>query len=325
MSFYGFDEGTTRREEMRHKYPNFKGKSVFDASQCIHVWAQQRQPHGSNAKASVFFDGATLYSYGYHYALARIVTSDQGERVVLINSESSSVTTEKHKGYVHSATRNLTSYRVPHIEGRHPDNFRHLCKLADLSLEAARNTRRKPENRCASFNYAQVQRDAARTYLRAFASNIPHGTLPDLPNDYAALAETIRKLESERDTRDAAKQVARRASAEKAAADALPVFLSTGSRALNVAWHDMPCYLAVAGEEIVTSWGARFPATHGIKALRLICAARKAGRAWTRNGVGPRLGHFQIDAVSADGTVKAGCHVVAWTAIEHAARQLGLI
>ena len=34
------------------------------------------------------------------------------------------------------------------------------------------------------------------------------------------------------------------------------------------------------------------------------------------------LGHYQIDRIEANGTVHAGCHVVAWKAIERIREQL---
>lgn len=79
------------------------------------------------------------------------------------------------------------------------------------------------------------------------------------------------------------------------------------------------------GSEVQTSWGARFPVEHARKAFPAINRVRETGREYKRNGHNIHLGHFVIDAVSANGDVYAGCHFVRWAEIERVARQLGLL
>jgi hypothetical protein len=86
------------------------------------------------------------------------------------------------------------------------------------------------------------------------------------------------------------------------------------------------------GQEIETSLGARFPLSDGVKAIRMIqslMASRKiigwsdvgsagkpyplyeqSGVLYQRNGHSIHLGDYVIDSVSANGTIKAGCHTV---------------
>jgi hypothetical protein len=90
------------------------------------------------------------------------------------------------------------------------------------------------------------------------------------------------------------------------------------------------CYLRVEPAEdiahglmeLVTSQGARVPLEHARKALTLIRAVVARGERWERNGKQIRLGHYQIDVVEADGTVKAGCHTVRYAEIERIAPQV---
>lgn len=78
--------------------------------------------------------------------------------------------------------------------------------------------------------------------------------------------------------------------------------------------------------EVETSWGARFPVEDATRAFRFIAIIRKRGECYKPNGEqAPTLGHYRIDRIAANGTVRAGCHTVAWTEIEGIARQLGLI
>jgi hypothetical protein len=69
-------------------------------------------------------------------------------------------------------------------------------------------------------------------------------------------------------------------------------------------------HLRLNGEEIETSLGARFPLSHGVKAIKLIQALRLQGAAYTHNGRSIHLGDYVLDSIAADGTIKAGCHTV---------------
>ena len=77
---------------------------------------------------------------------------------------------------------------------------------------------------------------------------------------------------------------------------------------------------------IETSWGATFPIEDAQIALNYIQIVRKRGKCWQANGTqAPTLGHYRIDRIAADGTVRAGCHSVPWSEIERCAIELGWI
>lgn len=42
-------------------------------------------------------------------------------------------------------------------------------------------------------------------------------------------------------------------------------------------------------------------------------ACRSQRKEWHRNGEQIAVGHFQLDSVTADGDIKAGCHTIAWS------------
>jgi hypothetical protein len=81
--------------------------------------------------------------------------------------------------------------------------------------------------------------------------------------------------------------------------------------------------LRVRGDTVETSWGADFPLSHGIKAFRFIKQRRMMAEAWERNGHTMRVGHFQVDRVTATGDIWASCHEIKWPEIERIARQVG--
>jgi hypothetical protein len=84
-------------------------------------------------------------------------------------------------------------------------------------------------------------------------------------------------------------------------------------------------YLRLRGVgEVETSRGAIFPRADAVKAWRLIGVCRARGQGWERNGHIVRMGSFQLDAIDAEGNVRAGCHQVAFAEAERLARLLGL-
>lgn len=59
-----------------------------------HLWANEKKEsaNGSN----FFFEGESIYSYGYHFEVGRIVRNKRGEKAYLINSIHYSSTPSKH-------------------------------------------------------------------------------------------------------------------------------------------------------------------------------------------------------------------------------------
>jgi len=71
-------------------------KTVFSNNELPHVWAHGTQEEGRNPQNSFFFNGRTIYSYGYHFPIA--VRMD--DNVYLLTTRGYSNTTSKHIGKV---------------------------------------------------------------------------------------------------------------------------------------------------------------------------------------------------------------------------------
>lgn len=89
--------------------------------------------------------------------------------------------------------------------------------------------------------------------------------------------------------------------------------------------HGDSALLRIKGQAIQTSWGAEFPVDHGKRAFAVIAHCRRTGSEWHTNGKTIHLGPFAVNTISAEGDVKAGCHLVRWPAIERVAKELGLV
>src|SRR5687768_2307948 len=73
-------------------------KQVFNNSEVPHIWAQQSQPSGRNSNGNIYFEGATIYSYGRHFPMATIEGND-----VFLTKKTYSNSTAKHLNKTWSA------------------------------------------------------------------------------------------------------------------------------------------------------------------------------------------------------------------------------
>lgn len=110
-------------------------RTVFSNAMVAHVWAQQDRRAGRSSNGNFYFEGATIFSYGTHFPIARFLDAEfDGKRVVLFNGEKRSVSTSQHQSYVLDALRGLDVhiFHVPNIgwhgEPPHAANVRHLVE-----------------------------------------------------------------------------------------------------------------------------------------------------------------------------------------------------
>lgn len=70
-------------------------------SMVAHLWAHEQEESASGS--NFFFEGTSIYSYGHHFEVGRIVKNKQGKKAYLINEDYYSATTSKHQCYVRNA------------------------------------------------------------------------------------------------------------------------------------------------------------------------------------------------------------------------------
>lgn len=106
-----------------------------------HFWANQSKP---SAKGSHFFyEGDTIYSYGYHFPIARLITNPVNKkRAYLYNSGRYSQTTSKHQFYVMSAAYHLECIFATQamVASKIQPNALELAAMAkELAVKAAKD------------------------------------------------------------------------------------------------------------------------------------------------------------------------------------------
>jgi hypothetical protein len=306
------DRATCRAQRYLDRPKTGRVRHVVDSSEVAHLWAHKVQSEAHNPKGSVFFREETIFSYGEHFPIARHVTSRSGKSAVLFTTKSYSVTTSSHCSMVRSAVSHLTLFSVPNVFARvkaeHEGNLADYAKRISASLLKAARARQHKE---WHHKEALELRAEAIQYAKFFA--LPYTkTLPQVPALDSVQLERIRDAETKR-------LAAERKLLAREHAEAIAKWRQ-GDEYVRLP-HGLADMLRVSsdGQSIETSRGVSFPISHAKRGLALVRAVRNSGETWHTNGKTCKLGHYQIDSILPDCTVKAGCHTVKWSEIERIA------
>lgn len=300
-------------------------KTVFNNRQLAHVWAQQSQPRGRGS--NFYFEGATIYSYGGHFPIARFTdrTDSNGARVVLFTNRGYSMSTARHISMTRGALSglNVRTFGV-HDPSREPD----AVSLADYRAEYESKLSRALRSRKYA---AELVEDANRiaSNARALADiyGLPAPNLPEMSaEDKAAIRARVAAFEAAEAARTAAEREERaRRDAERAAAEAKA--RDEWRAGENARYFAEPTMLRLSAdrETIETSRGASVPADIAPLVWRLVRNARAESVAINFDAPHrPTLGAFTLDKVTATGDVIAGCHRLPFDELQRMAVALGL-
>jgi hypothetical protein len=297
---------------------NKRKKHVFDTGEIPHLWAHRTQDEARNRQGNLYFTGDTIYSYGSHFPIARHVVNKAGDRAVVLTTSTYSVTTSGHCSAVRSAIPSgIPVFHVPEV---YPDS-RTVRESHKRNLNHYAETIEEHVAKCArarlSFNkewhheQAGTIRAEALAYCQFFA--LPKPDIKPIPPLDSVHLERIRKQEAKR-AAEKAEQTKRKRAETLARQQELITKWRAGQ--YTGCLYDVPVMLRIDGNEIVTSRGARFPVSHGTRALAFVRKVRESGQPFVRNGHSIHLGPYTLDHIELDGTVTAGCHVVTWQEIE---------
>lgn len=298
-------------------------KRVFDTGEVAHVWARQTQSEGRNPQGNFYFTGDTIYSYGGHFPIARIVTRKK-RTCVLFTTRTYSNTTNTHLSLTCQAVRHLDIFNIgprispePSVSHDLDDYRRRVADLLDKAGRARSNgpgyvasARRLVEeaNRCAAFFGIRARLSMPANLDEVFAAARARA---------AAEAKRNREANAERAAAEAAyaatlEEWKGRAIAEWIAGRPVPPLRHNGeSRNPVIRWID-PAYLRIdpaEPDQVETSAGARVP-------LAVV------ERAYRRLAVGVDLGGYTVSSVT-DTEVRVGCHTFARSEVDRFARSQG--
>lgn len=302
-------------------------KTRFSSNkELAHVWAQQNQSEGR--ANNMFFDGASIFSYGRHFEIARFAKSD----VVLFNARTYSSSTSKHQSYTRRAITNKTVFFVPSMFDHNTNVASMITDFTNSILELKRG-HSYIQSRYDGLNHSI---DNAERYLKTFLKDIAlknRGLIRGMrkrlakeitPEWLAAKLERAKVLEARAAIRyeqkraaDAVRWEAERIEREKRDAERLIEEKEELAKWLNGedvrSYFSGPIQLRIKGDEIQTTGGANVP----------LIEARKFWHALQRreNVVGMRLGHYTVDELDGD-TLRVGCHNIPVREVVRMARAL---
>lgn len=258
-----------------------------------HNWAHQtgRAQRGFN----MFYDGDTIYSYGRHFPIARLTTDASGRRVVLFTTEGYSVSTAKHKSIVWRAVSHLPMFHVARVEAGPWDQRENHADMVRRMGEALERAARARTHAASYLDQAQRLANEANNYSEAFGLGLPR---VELPTDLGPIKERIARA------RVAAKQEAARR--EASMRDAAIAWVK-GER--DYAPRTELPYVRVKGDKVQTSWGITVPLGEALRAFHLAEQCAVTGREF-RPSSPISIGGWQLDHISSQGAIRAGCHLI---------------
>jgi hypothetical protein len=297
-------------EAMRHVYTNHE---------VPHLWAHQSQREARNSNGTLYFIGDTIYSYGSHFAIAKHVSNDRGQRAVLFTTARYSVTTAGHCSAVARAIPpTVPVFHVPEVTAGLSSHDVNVQSYIHRITGVLTKEKRARVNRYWHQQQALTLREELNSYL-AFFDLSTTIALPESVELSELQVWTTTQEEQERARRI---EVARLAE-ETLRRDRAEQILRFRSGDPNVNYiSGVPPLLRVVKDEVHTSLGARFPVWQARRALSFVIKVRESASEYIRNENAVALGHYVIDRIEADGTVHSGCHVVRWDEIERISSQL---
>lgn len=289
-------------------------KTVFGSqSEVTHIWAQQTQEHGRSG--NIFFERTTdIYSYGYHYLMAKVHTV-KGKRFALVNSHRYSSSTSQHLSHTRSALNGL----MPYFEVRDPSDVQSSIK--ELDERVFQRIEEALKRRCFVGNYWNAPGNFELSAIRdaykestALRKIIGLKALPFPEKNYEAARAHILKLRRAWKKREAKKNdpeevKRRREEREKREARKLPLAIEKfrAGKALSACADlrglEYDLIRIVDSSRIQTSRGAFVELLDAKMLLRAIDSGKKV--------LGEKIGHYTVTGIEArenDKLIKVGCH-----------------
>lgn len=297
-------------------------KETFDSNEIAHIWAHQSAPRGRVSGGNMSFEGTQFRSYST--VIANIIKY-KGKSAFVLDEASFSVTTAKHMNQVRHAVRG--NGKVFHV---HCGRRGQTLEFTPQSLRGYYLAEFKQTGSPSKFAFKRAEDIVMRLNRLSSAIEVCEhfglkckalkATREKFCKEHVAAADALLharkskleaasfRIEATRDARQAVKNaenIAKWKAGER-------VYLD----------HRLPTYLRREDNEIVTSKGARIPATDGERAFRFAIARRDKG--WHRNGDQFAVGPYQLEAINEQGIV-AGCHRIDWEEIERFAKLEGWV
>lgn len=283
-------------------------KRVFpNHSEVIHRWANQTQ---TDARCkNVFFEGTSIYSYGSHYELGRLIQFN-GKTVAVINDTGYSNTTNKHIHAAWNAVQHMPRVKtkgdfatgcvrrglVAEQNKLMDHMFSHFSRVSFRSWEKSWGVRgeygdiggyakevKNFNEKTIEFGFPELALDLNETFVEIFNEKLVQGVERAKVRD-ADKNEKLRIQEVERQTKALEDVAAWRSGETKYSVTSLS-----------------PQILRIKGDQVESSRGASVT----LKQAKAFLAAVESGKIKK----GAKVGDYEFDGMTKT-TVRIGCHMI---------------
>ncbi len=296
-------------------------------SQKAHLWVESAlggnpcKPLKKNngAGSNFFWDEDTIYSYGRHFPIARVIERN-GKKAVLFTTRGYSNTTAGHIREVKSALRGRPE---PVFNVESPSSVPFGPELRLTFSNRAMNF----------FSLAKIAVKRGDKYIRAGLAEIEEGNAMaaffewewrlEVPEEVEAIkAESKARL-----ARLEAKAIIKNAPSvdwHKAARALWLQGLPTPERPgdilpdyrLQSLGIDFPTQLRLVDGTVETSRGAEVSLKEALKVWEIVGQVKASGKPFKRNGVSHSVGDFTVESIAINGDMQVGCHFLAYAEME---------
>lgn len=290
---------------INNKLKQNKMKKVFSSHASLsHAWANQT--HEIGKASAMFFEGPVIYSYGYHYEIARFIDAPNGQKVCFINSNGYSSSTGKHTNHVsRSIPQNIVKFYVPFVR-----SGGYYQKANSVSVEKLPTIIENMALNCKNLCFDQIKARTNTGYFRQAASlysNILEICLlfnleaPNMPDNYIEAENKYNFLINTQTLRDNIK-------AANELEKSKELLIKWLNHEYNGQLYNIPIQLRISkdGKMIETTKGAKVDFSKGIELYDRLKN--------NENVNGHKINGFTLLENSSE-AVTIGCHVINWPVI----------
>jgi glutamate synthase domain-containing protein 2 len=271
-------------------------KTVFSNRELTHVYAQQYQHYGRSS--NMFFEGAKIYSYGYHYLIAKFIDNE----TILINDTGYSNTTSKHISLVTSATSHKRQF------------FKTKTDLTQVHYTIKSYLQKIPKARENKEYYLNEIFDLFKS-LNEYLEYTKTKTKVSKLKEYKEIKKIVQRLETEKETilKEVAELNKRKAQREKEKQkEKIELWRNHEIRYINRSAKSL-LRLSLDKKQIETSKGVNIE-TKKAKVLYKLIEAGKDIK-------GFKLDYYTVIGIK-DNVLKIGCHNIPLKEVQTIGKQI---
>jgi hypothetical protein len=293
-------------------------KKVFSShNEVAHIWASQSQYEGR--AGNIFFEDGVIYSYGYHFPVARF--APEYGNIVLFTNKGYSSSTGKHKSLIRGSIP--STYQVIYCDDPKRSIDHNLDKWR-AAVEWMRRDFAAKTHKVSRGNLAvEIFKTCESAAIYCMALKIAAPEWVNESNDEMTARDYVYELAKAREIKKAAARAEYEKNAALESANRL-ILWANGENVYTGGFQYHPTALRINNDSIQTSRGANIPVADALKLWPLLVRIKKQGQTINSTNESIKLGAYRFNSFDGN-TLIVGCHQILWPELEKMATQLNLL